>query len=217
MPVLLLSFILSLFFSGDDLQNRVDDYLRKQLGTNVIYEFEIINIPDTYTRIEILTERNVNIQGGIAYIPVSVVRHNNRPAQTTLSVRLKIFKETVVSVSDIGRKEILNENLFELKMVDIAGIRGNPITTIENLNKFRSRVMINQSSILTSEMIEPVPEILVGDFITASVAKGNVVISLDAISRQEGISGDIISIKTLNDNRNFKARVIDSQNVLIIQ
>lgn len=210
-------FLIALFATGDDLNHQVNDYLRKHLGAEVKYEFEIIKAPDNYLKIEVLPQKNMNIQGGIAYIPVSVIRQNNRKANSVLSVKLKIMKEVLVSVAAIGRKEDLNENLFELRMVDIVNVRGKPIRSPEAVKKFRSRVTINPETILTEDMIEPIPEILVGNRVTAFVANGNVLVSLTAVSRQEGSSGETISIVTTNDNRHFKAKIIDSQNVLIIQ
>ena len=46
--------------------------------------------------------------------------------------------------------------------------------------------------------------------------RGNVIIQTDVVSKQEGSVGDIISVHTM-ENKIFKAKVVDNNNVIIVE
>jgi len=60
------------------------------------------------------------------------------------------------------------------------------------------------------------PLIKSGDKINVSTIRGSVIVTADAIARQDGRLGEVIRIVTKN-NKQFKAKVIDSNNVILVE
>jgi flagella basal body P-ring formation protein FlgA len=65
-------------------------------------------------------------------------------------------------------------------------------------------------------MIELLPAVYSGDKLIARIRYGNVVVSTDAYARNDGTIGEVIKIRTKN-NKQFKAEILDSKNVKIIE
>ena len=213
MLALLLS-ILFLFTSlGSDIKDNIADYLSIHLKGYEKYEYEILKIPSDYSSIKILNEKDLKLSGDLAYVPVNIVK-NNRTAQTYITVKLKLYQNVLVAVRDIKRKDELTKSDFEISLQNIAGKQAKPFINIESISSYRSKKNLKEGEILTKNDIEKIPLIKVGDKIKASVVKGNVMIQFDAVSKQEGSAGDIINIITA-DNKRFKAKVVDINNVLI--
>ncbi|MHB8339328.1 MAG: flagella basal body P-ring formation protein FlgA, partial [Ignavibacteriaceae bacterium] len=84
------------------------------------------------------------------------------------------------------------------------------------INNLRSTAFIKAGEILTKEMVEPVPIIKAGDPVTAKYIGSNVLITFNALSRQDGALGDVITI-IAKDKKLYKAKIIDAKNVIIIE
>ncbi len=213
MFVLLLS-ILYLFTSpGSDIKDNIADYLSSHLKGYEKYEYEILKMPSDYSSIKILNEKDLKLSGDLAYVPVNIVK-NNRSAQSYITVKLNLYRNVLITVRDIKRKDELTKSDFEISLQNIAGKHAKPFTDIESISSYRSKKNLQEGKILTKNDIEKIPLIKIGDKIKASVVEGNVMIQFDAVSRQEGSEGDIINIIT-SDNKRFKAKVVDNFNVLI--
>lgn len=212
-------FVYSILFlfglSGDDLQNQVSDYLLTRFKDYESVEFEILKQPAGYSSVEIMTGKNIKTSGNLAYIPVKLIK-NNREAQSYITVRLKLLKNILVSVRDIKRKEKFNRSDFEFSTENIAGIESKLVTDVNGLTSFRSKKNLKKGSILTETDIEELPVINVGDKVKANIVEGNVIIQTDAVSKQEGAIGDIITITTA-ENKKFKAKIVNSNNVIIVE
>ncbi|MCH7962688.1 MAG: flagellar basal body P-ring formation protein FlgA [Bacteroidetes bacterium] len=213
MLVLLLSILFLFNSSGSDIRDDLADYLSIHLKGYEKYEYEILKIPSNYSSIKILNGKDLKLSGNLAYVPVHIVK-NNRTAQSYITVKLKLYKNVLVTVRDIKRKEDLAKSDFETSLQNIAGKHAKPFTDIESISSYRSKKNLNEGEILTKNDVEKIPLIKVGDKIKASIVQGNVMIQFDAFSKQEGSAGDIINIVTA-DNKRFKAKVIDINNVLI--
>jgi len=208
--------ILLLFDPGStDIKDQVKTYLNDQFKQYERFEYEILKMPTDYSSIEILKEKDFKINENLSYLPVKIVK-NGRTVQAYITIRLKLYKNVLVALRDIDRKENLSQSDFELRLCDVTELNASPINTKDDLNNYRSKKNLKDGEVLTENDIEKLPVINSGDKITASIVNGNVLIQTDAVSRQDGSIGDVINILT-DDNRQFKAKVVDFNNVLIIE
>jgi flagella basal body P-ring formation protein FlgA len=76
-------------------------------------------------------------------------------------------------------------------------------------------VMIKSGTILTSDMIEEIPIVNKGNKVIVHAGKNGVDIAVDALTRQDGCAGDIISVQA--SNKIFKAKVIDKFNLTLVE
>ena len=210
--------ILLTFFSkpNENLKKTINDYLKNNLKQYDKYEYTIVKVPTFEGKYEIRNETKINLSNSFAYIPIKITRTNSNIVQTYITVRLKLFKTICIAKDAIEPGQALSENDVELKLVNVTDLRGTPIESIDELNGLRSKVKIAPGSILIKELLDEIPVINKGDHITASAIAGNVKISTDAEARQDGVVGDVIYIVT-KDKKQFKAKIIDSNNVIIIE
>ncbi|MEJ2617799.1 MAG: flagellar basal body P-ring formation chaperone FlgA [Ignavibacteriaceae bacterium] len=206
------------FFSkpNESLKKTIGDYLKDNLKQYDKYEYTIVKVPTFEGKYEIRNDTKINLSNSFAYIPIKITRTNSNVIQTYITVRLKLFKTICVAKDVIEPGQALSNNDVEFKLVNVTDLRGTPIESPDKLNGLRSKVKINPGSILIRELLDEIPVINKGDRITASAIAGNVKISTDAEAKQDGVAGDIIYIVT-KDKKQFKAKIIDSNNVIIIE
>ena len=210
-------FILSLVInSNSSFKTELENYLNKNLAGYRDYKYEIMQLPESYKKIELLKPDDFNLSGNMIYIPVQVVDKSGRIFRSILSVRLKLYKNVLVAVKQISRKENLSEGDFVLKKEDVTRINGTPVYSLQGVSSLRSTVMIKPGDIVVKQMLEQIPVVKIGDELNAQYISGNVIVSTDVFARQDGVVGETITVIT-KDKKLFKAKVINSKNVIIIE
>lgn len=214
---MIFTFIISLglfLFSGENLNQAVDNYLKEKLSSYDKYEFEIVKYPDGNVTLE--DDPGFKVSGNFVYIPVDVTYKNSSKSRTYLTVKVKLFKNVFVASRDINIKELLDTSDVQIQLKDVTNFRGKVISSLNEISGMRSMSFVKSGSILLKEFIEHQPVIKNGGSVTAISIAGNVMVSIKAESKQEGITGDVIKIVTKN-NKQLKAKIIDSQTVMIIE
>ncbi len=202
--------------TGGSLKSELDEYLKKNFSGYKEFQYEIVEMPENFKKASILKTNELNVSGNLAYVPVKVVTDDNRVTKTFITIRLKLFQEVLVAVKPIKSRETLTAGDFQLEKVDVTQVRGSAVKTLKGIETLRSKVSLRTGDVLVKEAVEAKPIINVGDQVNASVSSGSVYVSTEATARQEGLRGDIIQIIT-KDKKLFKAKIIDSKNVLIIE
>lgn len=211
----LLLILLITLSTPDKLKDKIEEYLDQKLSGYQKYEFEISYAPKETDNLIIDDNRDFKLSNDVAYIPVKSV-NGKSSSLSFVTVKLKLFDEVFSAKRNINKKMILSEEDIEIKLVDVAKIRGTVLTENDNPNTLRTKSLIKKGDVIISELLEKIPVIQNGDLISAQVQHGNVMVSIDAIARQEGCVNDVIRIAS-KDKKLFKAKVIDSKNVSIIE
>lgn len=206
-----------LFSSGSGVKENLAKYLKANLSGYKDFKYEIVRMPaDKDSKLEILKNKEISLSGNLAYVPVRLTDKDKRVSRAFITVRLKLYKNVLVAVKPLNRKENLTASDFEFKEMDITQINGTPFTSEKDIKSLRSKIFIKSGNVLIKEMVEPVPLINAGDPVKAFYIEGSVAITTDAISRQDGLKGEIIRIMS-KDGKQFKAKVADAHDVLIIE
>jgi flagella basal body P-ring formation protein FlgA len=209
--------LLTIFFTPNEkLKKSVDEYLKNKLTQYDKYEFTIVKAPELEGNFEIRNETKINLSNSFAYIPVRITKSNSRIIQTYITVRLKLFKTVCMAKNAIEPGQPVSANDIEFKLTNVTDLRGTPIASADEFIGYRSKIKIRPGSILLKELLEEIPVINKGDHITASAVSGSVKVSTDAEAKQDGVIGDIIVIVT-KDKKQFKAKILDSNNVIIVE
>jgi flagella basal body P-ring formation protein FlgA len=194
----------------------MDNYLKKNLSKYESFDYKVLEIPSDFKQIEISENKDFNLCGNLVYIPVNIVTKNGRAIKSIVRVRVKLYKNILVTARRIERKQNLNTSDMVLRKTDITEIKGSFLTNANGIESFRTKILLKQGDPVIQENIEPKPIILTGDKIEAKLTSGSVLISFDAFSKQDGIPGSTITIMS-KDKRQYKAKVIDSLNVNVIE
>ena len=211
--VLIFSFILN---TNPSFKAELNSYLKVRLSQYQKWQYEIVKMPKDKSKIEIIKKGHMNMQGNMVYVPINVTDKSGREAKSFLTLRVKLYNKVLVAATTIGRKQEISVKDVTLKSVDVAQLQGTPFTSLADVNNLRSKIHITPGTILVKEMMENIPVVKFGERVTASLVYGNVLITTEAVVKQEGSIGDIVSIVTSN-HKEFKAKVVNSQNVSIVE
>jgi flagella basal body P-ring formation protein FlgA len=208
--------ILSMLISSPDILNeKINEILAKKLSGYSSYKFEILQAPTGFKHFE-LQENLLKINGNTAYLPAAFMDKNNRTSNSYLTIGLKLYQPVFISNKKIEKNMEISLTDFTVEEVEVGMVKGTPVLASNELKEFKSKIQINPGSILLREYINQVPAIKAGDKIIAVVVNGHIKITIEAFARQDGLVGDDIRIIT-SDKKQFKAKVIDSKNVTIIE
>lgn len=210
--ILLLVILICISASAQNFNSEVEKYLNQKLNGYDKIEYSIINDlkQNNYT---IDFSRELKVKGNIAYLPVKVFERN-KWSNSILTLQLNLYKLVPVASREINRKENIDEKSYTLQSVDVCKMKSRIIDLSELQKSLRAKSLIKQGEIITQDLIEEIPAIQSGSKVIAECIKGSVVISTEAIARQDGKMNEIINVLT-SSNELLKAKVINSQKVLI--
>ncbi len=212
-----MKFLLIILFSmqifSQSFEERAVEYLHTTFPEYQKIEIQLNQNFSSDDKIEIDYTRNVNINRGIALIPV-IATKGKKTSASVISVKVKLLKKIFVANRDFDRKEELNKSGFEEKVLDITKFNGNSVNVDFQMTDYRAKTFIKKGEILLEEKIEKIPLISSGDKVTAEVRSGNVIVTTEAFARQQGGIGDKIEFVS-PDNKIFKAIIVDTTKVLV--
>lgn len=210
--ILLLVILIFVSASAQNFNSEVEKYLNQKLNGYDKIEFSIIN-DLKHNNYDIDFSRDLKINGNIAYLPVRVF-DRNKWNNSILTLQLNLYRLVPVATREIKRKEKIDEKSFILQSVNVSSLKNRIIDLSELEKSLRAKTLIKQGEIITRDLIEEVPAIESGSKVIAEYIKGSVVISTEAIARQDGRMNEVIDVLT-SSNELLKAKVINSQKVLI--
>jgi flagella basal body P-ring formation protein FlgA len=209
----LLFILLSTSIFAQTFEQQALQYLQKQFP-----EFERIEIQlqKNFSEDEKVTvdySRNINFGRGTALIPVTTTK-GLKTSSSIVSVKVQMYKKLFVASRTFDRKEILNKAEFDVQLIDVTKLNGNPVSADFLLSNYRTKSFIKKGEILFEEMLEKIPLVSAGDKVNAEVKNGNVTITTEAFARQQGSTGDLIELVSSN-NKIIKARIVDANKVIV--
>ncbi len=209
-------FSISLLFGANRNSNYIKTVLKNNLNGINRFEYKIVSPKNVdINKIKIDEERKIKIEKGYAYLPV-IFNPGKNAQNGIITLKLKIYKDVAVSVNDIKRKATITRNDYKIEEREISSFRGKPIDLNKNFTQLRAKRNIKHGTIISENMFEKIPDVKRGTRVNAIFQKGIVNVSFDATARTEGKVGDIIKIKR-SDNKIFKAEIINSKQVRIIE
>ncbi|MCK9222373.1 MAG: flagellar basal body P-ring formation chaperone FlgA [Limnochordia bacterium] len=114
----------------------------------------------------------------------------------------------VVAVKDAHMKhQVLKPDELVLVERDLFVVRDNAFSSIEDLAGYRVKRWILSGTVLTKDLIEPVPEVTAQQIVTLESSYGNVYAITKALSLEDGYVGDWIRVENLESGRVVIAEV----------
>lgn len=210
-----LFIILFLFSSGErNFDIQLKEYLAEKLSGYKNFEYEISQMPKNFMKIEIDNDKEFRVSKNYAYVPVKVFYSEDNTSNSVVSVKVKLYREVLITTKKINKNEILTENLVSKKIQDVSLLNGS-IATASCLNTYRAKSTIKKESVLLSELIEKIPIVNKGDKVYMHSGKNGVDITIETICRQDGCTGDVIAVQS--KGKIYKAKVIDNFNLALVE
>lgn len=210
--------ILFIFLIGTNSNNNsvINGYLNEKLSDYNKFSYKIVSPKNIdLGKVSLDTSRELKMKREYAYVPVQLT-YKGKTKNTVLTVKLKLYKNVLVATRKIRKREFLTKNDFKVMEKEISNLRDKPLRAVTDLNILRARINIAPESVLQQNMVEQIPDINIGDRVEAIYTKGIVNVNFLVTSRSEGVTGEVVKVKR-DDNRIFKARVINNKTVKILE
>lgn len=202
--------------SDKAFETQLKNYLDEKFASYVKYEYQISELPKNYFKIELDYDREFRLNKNYAFVPVKIYDRKNRASLSLITLKIKLYQYVFVALKDISRNELLSEDKFTQKLIDVTKMRGKVVQHIDFREVFRTKAIIKNGSVLVEELIEPVPDVFYNEKLILHAGRNGVDISTEVTAKEEGRIGDVIRVVT-NDNKLFKAKIIDKYNVSLIE
>lgn len=199
-------------------ENELSDYFKEELKSYSYWE--IVEIQpngrnESLERFSIDRNRKCVVTGTFAYVPV-IMSGPSGLVRTIMTIRLKLSKTALVAIRDIQVNTELQKTDFEIKDVDATVPRGILIANPADLSHYRAKMYIKSGACLTDQMVRQRALIKHGDPVNCYLVRGGVTVSLDCISRDDGLLGDIIHVVT-KDKKLYRAKVESAETARIME
>jgi flagella basal body P-ring formation protein FlgA len=213
----LISILFSFTFGhNSSFDAHLKKYLDEKFSSYIKYEYQIMSMPKNFSKIEINVEKNASITKNYIYVPINVYDSKNFVSTSLLTVRVKLFKNVFVARQEIRRGGDLSQNLFQVKEADISMNDNKTFDVQHELTSFRSRVLIKEGTVLSDNMIEPIPIVKKGDNLILHTTGTGVDVSVEVVARQDGCAGDVISVHA-QGSKLYKAKIVDKKNLILVE
>lgn len=210
---ILVGFVLG---QGKSFDAQLKNYLDEKLSSYSKYEYQVVQKPKEYSRIEINSEKNFRLNKNYGYVPVKIYDKNNSSTFSLLTVRVKLFNNVLVAANTIERGQKFSNASFKSELIDVSTYEGKIFNRESELENFRSKVLIKEGVVISESMVEQIPVVVKGDKLTMHAGGNSVDISLNVIARQDGCVGDVISVSSTG-SKLYKAKIIDKNNLMLVE
>lgn len=213
--ILLINILLALVFGSNSFENELKSYLNQKLSPYEKFEYEIVKLPNNSSKILIDKTKDFRLSKNYGYVPVKIFRSKNECQSSVLTIKLKLYKKVFVTKSIIKKDDEINSNKVEEKLYDVSLLNGKPLNTAENISEYKARTNLKDNLILLEEHVKKIPLIAQGEKVFVHAGNNGVDITLEAITRQAGYLGEIISVQAFN--KIYKAKVLDKYNLALVE
>ena len=149
-------------------------------------------------------------------VPVDILIDGVIYRRVVVSFRVTL-PVSVVAVADFHSKhEVLEAERLVLVERDYFTLPGMPFEGLEDLVGMRVKRWVTPGTVLTRELVEPIPEVVANQVVTLESIYGNVRAVTQVLSLQDGYIGDWIEVANPQSGRVIIAEVVGPGRVVSI-
>lgn len=205
-----------------EIKKTVEEFLFAKLDTSkekLSIEYrslpsKVLNVPKDAT-LRVVVDQHTDLRNGVM-LPVEVSYKNHVEHTFLVSLKIRRYAQVLIASARIEKREPGEMIAATEETIETTALPSDVITNHEMLKHKRAKRMVKQGAVLTESMFESVPIVNQGSTVTLLVKTNNVVIRMQAIVREDGGLGDIVSVQKAGTSERFKARVVNEQTVEMI-
>ena len=148
---------------------------------------------------------------------IAVIAHQgdrvvcNIPGQ----VEVEALAEMVVAVRQIDYGSVVTAGDVVLKKMDVSETQGRFLGRIKDVLGKKTRSTIRPNSPFRADQLEKVPLIKSGQIVTVVAENGRMRVAITGRAKSSGGKGDIINVQNLSSLKEFPAKIVDANTVMI--
>ena len=144
------------------------------------------------------------------YVNDAFIRTMNLPAQTA------VYKDVLVAADYINREQAITKDATEVKRIDVS-YKADYVLTDKSLDKEMSaKKAFAKGEVIDKRFVKMKPDVARnGDVRIFFVSNGAVMITIDGISKADGMAGDYVDVENRNYKKVYTGKVIGENRVLV--
>jgi flagella basal body P-ring formation protein FlgA len=153
---------------------------------------------------------------GKASITVYARQGNRVVRNISVQVDVEALAEMVIPVHQIDHGSIISEGDVVLKKWDVSGLQGKYMGKVGDAVGKKARNTLRPNTPIKPDQLERIALIKSGQAVTILAENGNMRITVIGKAKSAGAEGDTISVQNMMSLKEFPARVIDANTVMVV-
>lgn len=149
------------------------------------------------------------------YLPIDILIDGQLYRTVRVNLRLRRFGNVVIAKQDIKRHQILTHSGLEVVEREITLLRSGHFTGVEDIVGQRTTGALIRGSIITADIIEPVPLINRGDVVTIKKELGSLLVTTLGRAQDNGSLNQMIRVQNLDSKVVITGKVKDEGTVIL--
>jgi flagella basal body P-ring formation protein FlgA len=145
-----------------------------------------------------------------------IIRQGQRVVRN-ISGRIEVeaLAEMVIAVRQIDHGSIVTAADVALKKLDVSGMQGHYLAKISDVVGKKVRSSIRSNTPFKLDQLEKVTLIKSGQIVTIVMENDSMRVTMTGKARSAGGEGDTINVQNMNSLKEFPAKVIDANTVMV--
>lgn len=135
--------------------------------------------------------------------------------QWRIPVRCELWREVLMAKRRLSRGAALLATDFEVKPANVLKMRQPPAPVELEFEKYELAQTVGANSVLLWRDIVVQPAVRKGQVIEVVASEGAMVISMQGMALEDGVVGDIITVRNLTSKKSVQAEVVDDERVKV--
>lgn len=224
MLILLLTTIMhlsadTLVVSRSEIERAVMEYVERHVSSpnkEVSVEFRSVpeNVPVSSSgyRVRVAVELPTRTKGNLS-LPVEIVRGERVERRVIVSIKVRLFGLAAVSARHIDRHTQLGSDDVRWQRLELTSLPSDVVTDAAKLAHVRTKRILSEGTLLTENMVEPLPQVEQGAIVTVQARANNVIVSSKAVAKEDGWTGRFVTVQKVGSHQRLRAKVIKERTV----
>lgn len=157
---------------------------------------------------DVRVETPFNPRGNGRWYPLFELLVDGRLAgEYRIPIQVSHVKDVWVVDQNVSRGGLVNAPVVKSEARDIYAERGSPISASESLANYEASRSLARGQLLTWEDLDKRPHVRKNAIVDVEFTKGALQIRMRGRAMEDGMHGDLITIRNLNTSREFIAQV----------
>lgn len=196
-----------------DVLSRMEDRLSEELGGS-----ESIRLASRFnwSGLKVRTDLDWDIRlkspfkprdNGRWYPVFEIVVDGRIISEYRVPVQVSLLKKVWVVDQNVSRGELVGGQVLKPDVRDVYAERGDPIPASESLTNYEASRSLTRGRLLSWDDLEERPQVRKNAIVDVEFSKGALEIRMRGRAMDDGMLGDLITIRNLNSSREFIALV----------
>ncbi len=175
---------------------------------------DLLALTDPPYTFEIVPQRT-NTWVGLVTFRVKVAKDGKVLQSLTVLAEVQVRVQLLVASKTINSKAKITKTEVETTWQDVTNLKSRFVTRIEDVLDQQARKIIPSGTVITSDLLEPVPMVRRGQLVTVVYQSGGLGIRIVGKALATAFRNEIIQVRNERSKEVFRARVIGPGQVAI--